>query len=90
MLEANKCFIWRNNNLSVRGRIFIGLRGVPDVIGFHKHTGVAVYCEVKTVNDKLSEYQINFLNKAKTSGCHCIVATEINGEVKLKEWPLNE
>lgn len=90
LLENNKCFIWRNNNLAVKGRSFIGLKGVPDIVGFQKFTGVAVYCEVKTKSDKFSEYQVNFLNKAKTSGCHCLVAIDQDGEVILKEWPLHE
>ncbi len=87
ILESRFCFVWRQNNLAVRGRTFTGLKGVPDIIGFQKFTGVAVYCEVKTVNDKMSQYQIDFMNKAKTSGCHCLIATDVNGEVTLKEWP---
>lgn len=87
ILESRFCFVWRQNNLAVRGRTFTGLKGVPDIIGFQKFTGVAVYCEVKTINDKMSQYQIDFMNKAKTSGCHCLIATDVNGEVVLKEWP---
>lgn len=87
ILETRFCFVWRQNNLAVRGRTFTGLKGVPDIIGFQRFTGVAVYCEIKTVNDKMSQHQIDFMNKAKTSGCHCLVATDVNGEVILKEWP---
>jgi hypothetical protein len=87
ILESRFCFVWRQNNLAVRGRTFTGLKGVPDIIGFQKFTGVAVYCEVKTINDKMSQHQIDFMNKAKTSGCHCLIATDVNGEVILKEWP---
>jgi hypothetical protein len=89
ILESRFCFVWRQNNLAVRGRTFTGLKGVPDIIGFQKFTGVAVYCEVKTLTDKMSQYQIDFMNRAKTSGCHCLVATDVNGEVVLKEWPNN-
>jgi hypothetical protein len=87
ILESRFCFVWRQNNLAVRGRTFTGLKGVPDIIGFQKFTGVAVYCEVKTANDKMSQYQIDFMNKAKTSGCHCLIATDQDGQVVLKEWP---
>lgn len=86
ILEARQCFVWRQNNLAVRGRTFTGLRGVPDIIGFQSFTGVSVYCEVKTKNDKLSEHQINFLNRAKKAGCFCMVATDQDGNVLLTEW----
>lgn len=86
MLEARHCVVWRNNNLAVPGRKFIGLKGVPDIIGFQKRTGLAVYCEVKTKNDKFSEYQRNFMIRAKTAGCMCLVAFDNNGETDLKSW----
>jgi hypothetical protein len=86
-LESRSCFVWRQNNLAVKGRTFNGLKGLPDIIGFQKFTGIAVYCEVKTINDKMSSHQIDFMNRAKTSGCHCLIATDVDGEVVLKEWP---
>lgn len=86
ILETRFCFVWRQNNLAVRGRTFTGLKGVPDIIGYQKHTGVSVFCEVKTKTDKVSQYQIDFMNKAKTSGCHCLIATDVDGQVILKEW----
>lgn len=85
-LERRNCFVWRSNNLPVPGRKFIGLRGVADICGFHKQTGMAVYCEVKTKNDKLSEFQINFMNRASQSNCLCLLAVEENGNVILKQW----
>jgi hypothetical protein len=87
ILESRFCFVWRQNNLAVRGRSFNGLKGVPDILGYQKFTGVSVFCEVKTKTDKVSEHQISFMNKAKTSGCICLIATDVNGEVILKEWP---
>lgn len=89
ILESRFCFVWRQNNLAVRGRTFTGLKGVPDIIGYQKHTGVSVFCEVKTKTDKMSEHQIDFMTKAKTSGCHCLIATDENGQVILKEWTNN-
>lgn len=87
ILESRFCFVWRQNNLAVRGRTFNGLKGVPDILGFQKHTGVSVFCEVKTKTDKVSQFQIDFMNRAKTSGCHCLIATDEDGKVILKEWP---
>jgi hypothetical protein len=85
-LERRHFFVWRNNNLSVPGRKFIGMKGVPDIVGFVKNSGLAVYCEVKTVNDKFSEYQTNFLNRAKTAGCICLIASDDDGKLKLHEF----
>lgn len=86
ILESKGYFVWRNNNLSVPGRKFIGLKGVPDIVGFCKKTGKAVYCEVKTENDKLSEYQVNFLTRAKDCGCHCFLASDLNGYISITVW----
>lgn len=86
MLEMRGYYVWRNNNLPVPGRKFIGERGVADITGFQKNSGVALYCEVKTVNDRFSDYQKNFMNRAVTAGCHCLVATEESGKVVLKDW----
>lgn len=86
ILEARQCMVWRSNNLPVPGRKFTGLKGVPDICGFQRNTGLAVYCEVKTINDRFSEYQVDFLNRAKKAGCLTMVATEENGNVTLKEY----
>lgn len=86
ILESRYCKVWRQNNLAVRGRKFIGMKGMSDIIGFQKFTGVSVFCEVKTVTDKLSDDQIAFLNEAKAAGCFCFLATEEDGKFILKPW----
>ena len=86
ILESRNCMVWRNNNLPVPGRKFTGLKGVADICGFQRNTGLAVYCEVKTINDRFSEYQIDFLNRAKKAGCLTLVAVEENGNVTIKEY----
>jgi hypothetical protein len=45
-LDLRGAEVWRNNNLAVRGRTFVGRKGVPDIIGFVRATGVFVLCEV--------------------------------------------
>ena len=85
-LESKGYYVWRCNNLSVPGRKFIGERGVADITGFCKTTGKAVYCEVKTIKDKLSDYQIVFLNRAKNAGALCYLATDNKGIPELSEW----
>jgi hypothetical protein len=85
-LESKGYYVWRNNNLSVPGRKFIGERGVADITGFCKTSGKAVYCEVKTIKDKLSDFQIVFLNRAKNAGALCYLATDNKGIPELNEW----
>lgn len=85
-MEMRHYFVWRHNNLAIPGRKFNGLKGVPDIIGFCKKTGLSVYCEVKTKNDKISEYQANFMTRAKKAGCHVYIAMDDNGNVLIKEW----
>ncbi len=85
-LERQGFFVWRNIIFSVPGRKLIGMKGVPDIIGFVKNSGLFVVCEVKTKNDKFSEYQKNFLNRAKTAGCVCLVAMDDDGRIKIDTW----
>lgn len=86
ILTLRNCEVWRQNNLAVRGRKFIGRRGLPDIQGYHKHTGVAVYCEVKTHNDRLSDDQIAFMNNAAKAGCICIMAVDVKGQAEVIKW----
>jgi hypothetical protein len=82
-LSARGCKVWRSNNLAVRGRKFIGEKGAPDVQGHNRRTGIALYCEIKAIGDKLSQDQINFLSEATDSGCITLIATEANGQIKI-------
>ena len=67
---------WRNNNgavYSVKRKTFLKnplhQLGVPDVIGFRLSDGKALFVEIKTGRDKLSDDQIRFLEIAKKAGC---------------------
>ena len=84
-LTYRNCIVWINNNLAVRGRKFIGRKGVSDIIGFHGKTGVSVWCEVKTKNDRLSADQIAFMNEAKDAGCIVLLAVDEDG-FKIKQY----
>jgi hypothetical protein len=77
--------VWVHNNLAVRGRKFIGRRGVPDIIGITKD-GRWVVAEVKTLNDVLSPDQITFLNDIKKAGGEAYIACQEGSRVVLKEW----
>ena len=78
--------VWRQNNLAVRGRKFIGKKGMPDIIGYSLN-GRAIYCEVKTINDKISEHQIKFLTDAMLSECFAFICIQDKeGVVKMMNW----
>jgi len=77
--------VWRNNNIAVRGRKFIGRLGVSDIIGITKD-GRWVACEVKTLHDRLSADQMKFLNEIKHSGGIALLAIQENNQVKIVEW----
>lgn len=74
-LQGFEC--WRSNNIAVRGRTFIGRRGVSDLIGFQRvpATGIFMLCEVKGPGDTLSDDQIELLDLAKKAGAYCFIAT---------------
>lgn len=67
--------VWRQNNIAAFDakiksyRKFTGLKGVADVIGYCKSTGVFVAVEVKAGKDTLSPEQKIFLADSKNAGC---------------------
>jgi hypothetical protein len=77
---------WRQNNIAVRRRTFIGRYGVSDIMGFCKKTGRIVTVEVKTVGDRLSDDQIKFLNDVKNAGGLAYLAVQSGNQVELREW----
>lgn len=85
-LQYHGCSVWPQNNLAVRGRRFIGKRGLPDIIGYTKD-GKFLAAEVKTVNDFLTEEQKEFLSSLNKSGGIGVVAKQDeNGKVILEVW----
>ena len=85
-LSVLGCTVWRANNIAIPGRKFIGKKGMSDIIGYDK-SGVSVWCEVKTINDKISEHQIDFLTDAMYAGCKvfiCMQDKELN--YRLLSW----
>lgn len=68
--------VWRQNNLSVKGRKFTGMKGLSDIQGYQRSTGKALYCEVKTINDFFSADQKEFLSNAVNAGCIVLVARQ--------------
>lgn len=78
--------VWRQNNIHTPGRKFIGMKGLPDIIGYSKRGGHAIYCEVKKIGDKISQDQKDFLTYAEESGCMVYIAHEIDGQPMLSKW----
>lgn len=52
------------------------MRGVPDVIGFHKGTGKFIGVEVKVGKDKLSLHQEVFLKNLQEANAIAMVARD--------------
>lgn len=86
-LEWRGHAIWIQNNLAVKGRKFIGRRGQSDLVGFTKY-GQFLACEIKTLNDRLSNDQIIFLNDVKKAGGIAYLAVQEGNNVVLKEWEI--
>lgn len=78
--------VWRSNNIPVKGRKFIGQRGVGDVTGYRRFKGTRVECEVKKIGDTLSDDQIAFLNEAKENGCDVYLATQKESEIVVERY----
>lgn len=53
-------------------------KGVPDICGFRKRDGKAVYVEVKYGRDEMSAYQKMFEEEALKAGCIHIVAKTLD------------
>jgi hypothetical protein len=72
--------VWRNNNLAVRGRAFIGRKGVPDIIGYSKQYGHFVCCEIKAIGDRLSGDQMMFLEELSMAGGCAMLCQQVRDE----------
>lgn len=76
--------VWRNNNTAVfdakigRFRKMSTRKGISDIVGHHKKTGRAIYVEIKTGSDKLSDDQRAFLIEALNNGCIAFECREID------------
>lgn len=94
ILTINGFKAWRTNNGAIYNQKTKGfqksktrLLGVPDILAFHKRTGLFCCVEVKTGRDVLSESQKLFINDAKASGAIAIVAkTSLDFEEQFKSF----
>lgn len=62
---------------------------MPDIIGYGLD-GRAVYCEVKSEGDRLSDEQIAFMNRATDNGCDTwICKVGEHGGAYLSTWEMH-
>jgi hypothetical protein len=83
ILERRHCDVWPQNNLAVRGRKFIGRKGIADISGITT-MGLRVECEVKAKGDTLRKEQIDFLTMIeKNKGIALLAIEDGRGQVVL-------
>ncbi|WP_448529177.1 VRR-NUC domain-containing protein [Raineya sp.] len=93
-LNAFGCVAWRQNNAGVwdakkqcyRKNQF-SRRGIPDIVGYRKSDGKAIFVEVKSGKDRLSAEQKEFLREARENNCIAIVAK--NFDDFEEQWKKN-
>ena len=96
-LTSKGLSVWRNNNLAVKGRSFIGKKGVPDIIGYDRKHGQFVACEIKKLGDRISPDQLIFLTQLGIAGGLSMLCSQTSdetikleifkdGENKIFEW----
>jgi hypothetical protein len=67
-------YVWRQNNGGVfdqklgRYRANSATKGISDIMGFHKRSGIIIACEIKTGKDRLSAEQVDFLAAVEAAG----------------------
>ena len=99
-LSYNGWKVWRYNNIGVwdakkgvHRKSKMTLKGVPDVIGFHKTTGIFGGFEIKVGKDRLSQEQSQFLYELKQSkGIGIVVSNDLKTliseyEIQLSNHP---
>jgi len=75
-----------NSGVRGQGRYVFGFKGKPDIGGFNRRNGKALYVECKREGEKLTPEQWAFLSEAWTHRCDVFVYTE-KGQYVLPEVP---
>lgn len=61
-----------------------GIKGIPDICGYRRSDGKAIYIEVKVGKDFLRPDQKSFLQDAEKAGCLVFVAKDFDSF--LRDW----
>jgi len=75
---------WNTNVGRIRGHYKTGIPGLPDIQGYHRHTGAAIFIEAKVPPNQLSNEQTVFLFNAQKAGCIALKAESLNDVLKEK------
>lgn len=65
---------WRQNS-GRRGGIRFGFKGLPDIAGYHRQSGRALFIECKRDGERLTPEQFEFLSLALAGRCDAYVWT---------------
>ena len=79
----NNFFHWRQNNLAVKGRTFIGMKGIPDIIVIYPPDGRFIGIECKKKGNKQTSDQEIFQLRLESSGGIYILAYEVEDVIKV-------
>ena len=75
-LTVKGVFHWRQNNIAIHGRTFVGLKGVSDIIAV---INGRIFCiEIKKPKGKQSEFQKEFELNIKNNGGVYFITTSID------------
>lgn len=77
---------WRSNNIAVKGRRFIGRKGVPDIMGFSRSTGLLCGCEIKKIGDTLKPDQKELLGLIKASGAIALICRQEGSKMIIDNY----
>lgn len=78
------CHVVRVQSGTARGgKMKLAPEGTPDIVGYRKSDGRAVYVEAKTPTGRLSEAQALFLARARDAGCCAGVARSVVEALRL-------
>lgn len=76
--------VWRNNAIPVKGRTFIGRKGVSDIIGIHDRRFIGIEC--KTLSGVLSPDQERFIMDIESNGGIALVVRSLDDLIRqIKE-----
>src|ERR1700709_2284493 len=84
LLKLQHICAWRQTNTTTHRRKGIVNKGVGDILGYTQNGQARmVAAEVKTIGDRLSPDQREFLGNLSKAGGIAYIATQVNNQVQL-------
>ena len=74
--------VWNTNIGRTRGHYKTGIPGLPDIQGYHKKTGKAIFIEAKILPNQLTPDQTIFLFHANRAGCIALKAESVDDVIR--------